>query len=79
VITPHEQICRRTAGTIDIGFYRQQPSIERAAMFRPRKRHPVNMLIAVATSLALAGALIVSFAAAAGMIHIVKGALAGAV
>jgi hypothetical protein len=79
VTTPRDQIRRRTAGTIDLDWHRQQAITERAALFRPRKRHPVSTLIAVATSLALAGALIVSFAAVAGMVHIVKAALSGTV
>jgi hypothetical protein len=79
VTTPHERIRRRTAGTIDLDLHRQQALSERAATARPRKRHPVNTLIAVATSLALAGAVIVVFVAMAGMIHIVKFALSGTV
>jgi hypothetical protein len=79
VITPHEQIRRRTAGTIDLDLHRQQALSERAATVRPRKRHPVDTLIAVAASLAVAGAVIVVFAAMAGMIHVVKFALSGTV
>ena len=76
MITRHQQIRRRTDGTVD--FDRQRTLAKRATTFPSRKRHPVNTLLAVSTALAVAGALIVAFAAAAGMIHIVKVALSGA-
>ena len=78
VITPQQQIRRRTDGTIDMDFYRQQALVRRAAMLRSGKNLPAGMLIATAVTFALVGTLAVASTAAAGMVYIVKAALWGA-
>jgi hypothetical protein len=78
VITPQQQIRRRTDGSIDIDFYHQRALAARAAMLRSGEHLPAAMLMANAVTLTLAGALVVASMAAAGMMHIVKAALWGA-
>jgi hypothetical protein len=78
VIAPQQRIRRRIDGIIDIDTYRQQALAERAPMLRSRKRRLTNTLIAVATTLALAGALVLGSLAAVGMVHAVSLALSGA-
>lgn len=76
--TPQQEIRRRTDGSIDIDFYRQQARAKRAAILRSGKHLPVGVLIATATTLTLAGALGVASMAAAGLVHIVTASLWGA-
>jgi hypothetical protein len=71
MITRHQQIRQCTDGTIDIEFYRAQALSRR---FRPSRRLLAGMLSTSAMTLGPASAVIVGFLAAAGMVHVIKGA-----
>jgi hypothetical protein len=70
MIAPHQQIRRRTNGTIDMDFYRQRALSERAGFMSDRAR----LLGRLAAAMAFAPALIVMFLATVGMVHLVRSA-----